>query len=173
LPQHPATLDEIRDKIISQIKQQTSEQLAKSKVEELAKRVKSGEKFAAAAKALGLDAKTSDPFARNGSVSGLGSGKLLSAAFSLKSGDVGNPLQTGSNWAVYQLVEKTEPNPDDFEKQKKTITDTLLQSKRQMAFEAFRTALEDRLKAEGKLKIMPDKLRGYGDFGGSGNPSSD
>jgi hypothetical protein len=42
-----------------------------------------------------------------------------------------------------------------------------------MAFEAFRTALEDRLKTEGKLKIMADKMRGFGDLGKSGNPSSD
>jgi peptidyl-prolyl cis-trans isomerase D len=173
LPSHPATLDEVRDKIVSDLKDQKSEQLAKSKVDEVIKRVKGGEKFAAAAKAAGLDPKTSDSFARNGSVAGLGSGKVLSAAFSLKPGEVGAPLQTGSSWAVYQVVEKTEPNPDDFEKQKKTITDTLLQSKRNMAFEAFRTALEDRLKAEGKLKIMADKMRGFGDLGKSGNPSSD
>lgn len=173
LPEHAATLDEVRDKIAAEIKQQNSDALAKSKAEELAKRVKGGEKFAAAAKAVGLDAKTSDPLSRSGSVSGLGSGKLLSAAFNLKTGDVGPPLLTGSNWAVYQVVEKTEPNPDEFDKQKKTITDTLLQSKRQMAFEAFRTALEERLKAEGKLKIMPDKLGGFGDFGKSGAPSSD
>ncbi len=173
LPSHPATLDEVRDKIVSEIKQQKSEQLAKSKVDELAKRARGGEKFAAAAKALGLDAKTSDPFSRNGSVSGLGSGKLLSSAFNLKQGEVGIPLQTGSNWAVYQVVEKTEPNPEDFDKQKKTITDTLLQDKRRMVFEAFQKSLEDRLKAEGKLKINPEKMRGYGDFGTPGSPSSD
>jgi peptidyl-prolyl cis-trans isomerase D len=173
LPSHPATLDEVRDRIVSDLKDQKSEQLAKSKVDEVIKRVKGGEKFAASAKAAGLDPKTSDSFARNGSVAGLGSGKVLSAAFSLKPGEVGAPLQTGSSWAVYQIVEKTEANPDDFEKQKKTITDTLLQSKRNMAFEAFRTALEDRLKAEGKLKIMADKMRGFGDLGKSGNPSSD
>jgi peptidyl-prolyl cis-trans isomerase D len=173
LPEHPATLDEVRDKIVAQIKQQKSEHLAKSKVDELAKRVKGGEKFVAAAKAVGLDSKTSDAFARNGSVSGLGSGKLLSTAFNLKQSDVGTPLQTGSNWAVYQVAEKTEPNPSDFDKQKKTITDTLLQSKRTMAFDAFRTALDERLKKEGKLKIMPDKLRGYGDFGKSANSSSE
>jgi len=173
LPSHPGTLEEVRDKIISELKQQKSEQLAQTKVEELIKRVKGGEKFASAAKALGLDPKTSDAFARNGSVTDLGSGKLLSAAFSLKPGDVGGPLHAGSSWAAYQVVEKTEPNPADFESQKKTITDTLLQSKRSMAFEAFRTALEDRLKQEGRLKLMPDKMRTFGDFGRSGNSSNE
>jgi len=97
----------------------------------------------------------------------VGSGKQLGAAFSLQAGDLGAPVNLGTNWVVYEVVEKTEPNPADFEKQKKTITDQLLQSKRQLAWEAFRTALEERMKQDGKLKLMPDKLRGFGEFGGS------
>jgi len=87
-------------------------------------------------------------------------------------GDLGAPQQVGPNWSLYQLTEKVEPNPADFEKQKKTLTDTLLQSKRALAFDAFRTSLEERLKSEGKLKIMPDKLRGFGNLGQSGLPTS-
>ena len=164
-PSHPGTLDEVRDKIVSELKQQKAEQLAQSKVEDLAKRVKAGEKFASAAKALGLDPKTSDLFARDGSVPGLGSAKLLSPAFSLKQGDAGAPLHVGVSWIAYQVLEKVEPNPADFEKDKQKITDTLLQSKRNLAFEAFRTALEERLKQEGKLQLMQDKMRGFGEFG--------
>jgi hypothetical protein len=33
-----------------------------------------------------------------------------------------------------------------------------------MAFEAFRTSLEARLKQEGKLHIMSDKMKGFGDL---------
>ena len=172
IPAHPATLDEVRDKIIADIKQQKADQLAHTKVEELAKRVKAGEKFDSVAKALGLDPKLSDLFSRSGSVPSVGSGKLLASAFDLKPGEISNPQQIGVNWLAYQVTDKVEPNPADFEAQKKTITDSLLQSKRTLAFDAFRTALEDRLKAEGKLKIMPDKLRGFGNLGKSGFPNS-
>lgn len=172
LPAHPATLDEVRDKIIADLKQQKGDQLAHTKVEDLAKRVKAGEKFDSAAKALGLDPKLSDLFSRNGSVPGLGSGKLLASAFALNAGELGTPQQIGANWVLYQVVDKIAPNPADFEKQKKTITDTLLQSKRTLAFDAFRSSLEERLKQEGKLKIMPEKLRGFGNLGQSGLPTS-
>lgn len=165
LPAHQGSLDEVRDKVISELKQLKADQLARTKAEDLVKRVKAGEKFDSAAKALGLDPKTSDLFARNGSITGVGSGKLLAGAFSLKQGDVGAPLLIGSNWFAFQVAQKVEPNPADFEQQKKTITDTLLESKRNLAFEAFRTALEERLMQEGKLKIMPDKLRGFGTLG--------
>ena len=169
LSAHKGTLEEVRDKIVSEYKQQKSNDLAKTKAEELEKRVKSGEKFAAAAKALGLDPKTSDPFARNGSVANLGSGKQLAPAFALKVGQVGPALNLGSNWAVYQVVERQDANPADFDKQKKEITDALLKQKRELAFSAFQTSLNDRLKQEGKLKLYPEKMSVFGDFGSSKN----
>jgi len=162
IPAHQGTLEEVRDKLIADLKQQKSVQLAQADAEELAKRVKAGEKFDAAAKALSLNPKTSDPFARSGTIPGVASGKQLSAAFFLKPGDVGGPSSFGENWVVYQIVEKTEPNPAEFEKQKKTITDNLLQQKRNLAFDAFRTSLEERLKQEGKVKLMPEKLKSFG-----------
>jgi peptidyl-prolyl cis-trans isomerase D len=165
LPAHPGTLEEVRDKIVSELKQQKAEELAHTKVAELTKRVKAGEKFDSTAKALGLDPKTSDLFARSGSVPSVGSGKLLASAFSVKLGEAGAPLKVGSSWLAYEVAEKVEPNPADLEKQKRTITDNLLQTKRNTAFEAFRSALEERLKQEGKLKLMPEKMRGFGSLG--------
>jgi len=165
LPTHQGTLEEVREKVLAELKQQKAAQLAQSKATDLERRVKAGEKFDPVAKALGLDPKNSEAFARSGSVPGLGSGKQLSAAFSLKSGEVGSPLALGSNWVVYIVVEKTEANPADFEKQKKTIADALVQSKRALAFDAFRAAMEERMKKDGTLRLMPDKMRGFGDLG--------
>ena len=165
IPAHQGTLEEVRDKLIADLKQQKSTQLAQSEAAELAGRARAGEKFDPAAKALGLDPKTSDSFARNGTIPGVASGKQLSAAFFLKQGDIGGPTNFGENWVVYQVVEKTQPDPAEFDKQKKTITDNLLQQKRNLAFDAFRTSLEERLKQEGKLKLMPEKLRGFGSVG--------
>jgi len=164
-PAHQGTLDEVRDRVIADLKQQKSTDIARQKADDLEKRLKSGEKFDTAAKALGLDPKTSDLFARNGSISGAASGKQLSAAFQMKSGDVGPPLNLGASWFAYRVAEKQEPNPADFDKQKKDLTDQVLQTKRNLAFEAFRTSLEARLKREGKLRIMSEKLKGFGDLG--------
>jgi peptidyl-prolyl cis-trans isomerase D len=162
LPAHQAALEEVRDKIIAELKREKAAGLARNKAEELVKRAKAGEKFDVAAKALGLEPKTSDLLARDGSIPGAASGKQLSPAFNLKPGGVGTPLNLGQNWLVYRVAEKQEPNPADFEKQKKELTESVLQSKRDLAFKAFRTALEDRLKQEGKLKLMPEKLKGFG-----------
>jgi peptidyl-prolyl cis-trans isomerase D len=163
-PTHQGTLDEVRDKVIAAIKQEKAVELAHSKADELSKRAKSGEKFDSAAKALGLDPKISDDFSRAGSVPGIGSGKQVKEAFNMKVGEVSAPQSLGTNWVVYRIEAKYEPNPADFEKQKKELTDQALSEKRSLAYEAFRSSLEERLKQEGKLKMMPEKLKGFGDL---------
>jgi peptidyl-prolyl cis-trans isomerase D len=165
VPAHQGTLEEVRDRVIADLKREKSTEMARSRAEELIKRVKAGEKFDVAAKALGLEPKTSEPIARDGSIPGTASGKQVGAAFNLKVGDVAAPLGLGQNWLVCRVAEKTEANPADFEKQKKQLTEELLQSKRTLAFEAFQTALDNRLKQEGRLKLMPEKLKGFGSFG--------
>jgi peptidyl-prolyl cis-trans isomerase D len=164
LAAHQGSLEEVRDRVITDLKREKSTEIAKSKAEELIKRVKGGEKFDVAARLLSLDPKTSDLIARDGSIPAAASGKQVSAAFSLKAGDLAKPLSLGQNWLVYRIAEKVEPNPADFDKQKKQLTDELLQSKRNLAFEAFQKALDNRLKQEGKLKLMPDKLKAFGSF---------
>lgn len=163
LPAHQGTLEEVRDKVVTALKQEKSLQLARDKAQELAKRVKTGEKFDAAAKALDLDPKTSEDVSRAGSIPSVGSGKQFGAAFNLKVGDVSTPQSLGSNWFVYRVESRSEPNPADFEKQKKDLTDQVLNEKRGLAYEAFRSGLEERLKSEGKLKLMPEKLKSFGD----------
>src|SRR2546426_327785 len=111
LPSHQGSLEEVRDKIVASLKQEKAQQAARSKAEELSKRAKAGEKFDAAAKALGLDPKTSDEFSRAGSIPGVGSGKQVSAAFGMKAGDVSAPQNLGLNWLVYRVETKTEANP--------------------------------------------------------------
>jgi parvulin-like peptidyl-prolyl isomerase len=84
----------------------------------------------------------------------------------MKVGEVSSPENLGSNWFVYKVDAKSEANMADFDKQKKELTEQVLNEKRGLAYEAFRSSLEARLKQEGKLKIMPDKLTGFGELGG-------
>ncbi|GAC1702175.1 MAG: peptidylprolyl isomerase [Candidatus Acidiferrum sp.] len=162
LPAHQGSFDEVRDLVTKDLAEEKAAQLARNAAQELVKRVKAGENFAAAAKALGLEAKTSEPLARDASIPGGASGKQLAVAFQMKPGEVGGPLSLGTDWMVYRVIEKQEPVLADFEKQKKDLTDQVLQSKRSLAFDAFKTALENRLKQDGKVKLMPENLKGFG-----------
>ncbi len=164
-PAHQGTLEEVHDRVLSDLQKQKAAQLAQSKADELARRAKAGEKFDVVAKSLGLEAKTSDPIARAGSIPGVGSGKMLGSAFDMNDGAVSAPLVLGANRVVYQLVEKLKVDPADYAKQEKELSEAVVQAKRAVAFEAFRVALEARLKKEGKLKTYPDKIKSGLDLG--------
>ena len=158
-PAHPATLAEVRDRILADYRREKATDLAKSRAEELAKRAKSGEDLEKAAKSLGLEAKTSDLFSRTGSVADLGGAAQLAAAFSLPVGQTSDAVSLGLNWAVYRMLERQPANPADLAKQQQDVQQQLLDARRTMAFDAFRSALDTRMKQQGKLKVNAENLK--------------
>jgi peptidyl-prolyl cis-trans isomerase D len=159
LPAHQGTLAETRDRVLADYRRDNSVTLAKTKADQLAKLVQGGEPLAKAAKSLGLETKTSQPFARNGQVADLGSASQLSAAFTMNVGQVSPATQLAGNWTVYQIVAQEKPKPEDLILQKPQIEQQVLQQKQEAAFDAFRKALEDRLKKEGKLVIDENNMK--------------
>jgi peptidyl-prolyl cis-trans isomerase D len=158
-PAHPATLAEVRDRVLTDYRHEKAVDLAKTRADDLAKRVKSGENFATAAKALGFEVKTSEQLSRTASLPEAGSMKQFSAAFKLPVGQAGDPVTLGTNWVVFRVAQHDPINEADFAKQKTTIEAQALQSKRQAAYELFRTTLETRLRQEGKLHINEENLK--------------
>jgi len=156
---HQGTLAEVHDQVVADYQREKSVDLAHSKAEDLAKLVQGGQDFDKAAKSLGLDVKTSDAFARNGSVADVGTGQQLGAAFDMRVGQTSKTTAIGANWLIFRVAEHNAPDQDDFGKQAKDIQQQLLQSKQEASFAAFRAALEDRLKKEGKLTINDDAVK--------------
>src|SRR5262249_8201634 len=159
LPAHPATLAEVRDKLLADYRHDQAVELAKTRANELAKRAQSGEALTTAAAALGLEVKTSEALTRTGSVPDVGSARQLPGAFSLEVGQTGPPTLLRANWIVYRVVAHDAAKPEEFEKQRVEIERQVLEYKRQLAFDSFHVALEERMEREGKLKIMPEYLR--------------
>jgi len=158
-PSHAAQLAEVRDRVASDFRHEKAVELAKTRAEELAKRAKSGENLATAAKALGFELKTSEPISRTGSIPDVGSAKQFAAAFALPVGQTGDPIALGQNWVVYRVAQHDPVNQDDFEKQKAKIEEQVLQRKRQAAYDLFRTALKARLQQEGQLHFNAENLK--------------
>lgn len=158
---HQGTLAEVHDLVLADYQQGKSLELAHSKAEELAKRAEGGEDLEKAAKSLDLTAKTSDSFARAGSIPDIGTGQQLAAAFAMSIGAVSAPSNTGGNWLVYRVVAHQAADPTELAKQKSEIEQQILQTKQTNAFAAFKTALEDRLTKEGKITINTDVMNRF------------
>ncbi|HLV95123.1 MAG TPA: peptidyl-prolyl cis-trans isomerase, partial [Candidatus Acidoferrales bacterium] len=159
VPAHQATLAEVHARVVSDYQQEKSQEMAHSKADELFKRAQGGEAIDKAAKALGLEAKKSDTFSRTGSVPDIGTADQIEAAFKMSVGQVSQPKQVGGNWLVYRVMAHESADPADLAKQKSEIEQQILQSKQSAAFDAFKTALEDRLKHEGKLSINAEVVQ--------------
>ena len=158
LPAHQAALAEVHDRVLADYQHEKSIEVAQQRAQELAKRTQGGENFDQAAKALGLTVKTSDPFARSGSIPDVGTGKQLEAAFDMSIGQVSPAAKIEDNWVVYRVASHSAPDPTELAKQEGTIEQQLLQTKQNAAFEAFHTALVNRLEKEGKLLINSEAM---------------
>ena len=156
---HQGTLAEVRDKVLADYRRDNSVQLARTKAEDLAKRAKAGEPLAKAAKALGAETKTSAPFARVGQVSDLGAASQFNAAFNMNVDQVSAAVPIAANWVVYRIVTHDTPKMEELLLQRAQLQQQLLQTKQQAAYEAFKTALQDRLKSEGKIVIDATNLK--------------
>jgi len=156
---HQGALAEVREKALSAYQQDKSIEFARAKADDFAKRVQAGEDFQKAAKSLDLSVINPAAFSRTGSVADVGGAQQFESAFGMSVGQSSAPVQIAGNWIVYKVVGHEAVNQDDFAKQSDQLKQELVQSRQQAAFDAFRTALEDRLTAEGKLNINAEALK--------------
>ena len=158
-PAHQAVLAEVRSKVEGDFRAEKSTGLARERAEEIAKRAKGGEPLAAAAKAVGLEAQNSDMLARNDTLAGLTPMRKFANAYTLPVGQTSAAVPVGTNWLIFRVAERQEPNPTELMAQQEQIRRQIVQSKQQLAFEAFQESLRQRLLREGKLKVNDQVLR--------------
>src|ERR1700685_1310715 len=162
VPAHQGTLAEVRDRVLADYQKDKSLELAQSKAAELSKLAQGGEALDKAAKSLNLTTKTSDSFSRTGSVPDVGAGTLIESAFTMPVNQVSAPKLVSGNWLVYRIVGHEPVIQNELILQADQIRQQLLQAKQNAAYDAFKTALEDRLKKEGKLTINADAMKRLG-----------
>jgi peptidyl-prolyl cis-trans isomerase D len=158
-PAHQGTLAEVHDRVLADYQREKSLDLAQSKAQELAKLAKGGEAFDKAAQSLNLAVKTSESVSRTGSIPDVGTGQMIEGAYSMPVGQISDARQLAGNWLVYRVTAHEAVNEGELSGQSDQIRQQLLQSKQGAAFDAFRTALEERLKKEGKLVINADAMK--------------
>ncbi len=157
---HPGTLAEVHDKVLADYRRDKAVDLAKSRRRGARTAVKAGEDLDKTAKSLGLDAKASELVARIATVPDVGPVAQLPRLHAREWPDR-RPGFLGANWVVYKVLDHQQPNPADLTqaRRKDDIEQQLLDAKREMAFEAFRTALDARMKKAGEVRINADNLK--------------
>ena len=102
-------LDEVRDQIADQLQWERAQSRADLLAEQLAGEVATPEDLARVAGEQGLSVQTSNYFARNEAIDGLGlAAGVASAAFSFEQGEVGGPLRTPTGHVFLTVVDEQD-----------------------------------------------------------------
>jgi peptidyl-prolyl cis-trans isomerase D len=160
-PARTPSLEEIKDKVTADFKNQRAADILRRKIQEMADRAHAEHDLAKAAKEAGATVKTSDLVARTAQVPDIGSmSGPAAAAFTMKQGEISGPLNLGASQAVLQIVEKQEPSASDpeFAKQRDQLRERLASQKRQEVLGVFVNDLNTRLEKEGKVKINKTEM---------------
>src|SRR5450432_717206 len=155
-PARTPSLDEIKDKVTTDFKNERGNELFRRKIQELADCAHSEHDLAKAAKEAGAKLGTSEIVDRQGSVPDVGNmAGPLSAAFNLKKGEISGPLNVGLKGAVVEVLDRVEPSLSDptFARDRDELRDQLAQKKREQALELYLGGLGTRMEKEGKVKI--------------------
>lgn len=160
-----------RDAELSEVKEKVAEALkleqARARVEEVAKSIASSAGSAsglsAAAQSKDLKTQESKSFVV-GSPLGQGptattSEALENAIYDLKDGEVTKtPVNIGDNWFVVAVNKREEANMEDFAKQRDQLTQSMVQSKRQVVFSDFLANKQREMESNGSIVIYKDVL---------------
>ena len=141
-------IDEVKDRVREEVIKQKARDLSKQKAAEIAAKLKSASDFEKAAKAAGLEAKTTDLIAKDSPIPDLGNAPAVEeAAFKLPVGTVSDAIATDTGSAIVKVLEKQEVKPEDWASAKDRFREDLLTDRRNRFFAAYMA------KAKQKMKI--------------------
>jgi peptidyl-prolyl cis-trans isomerase D len=158
-PAHPASFDESQPQIRQALQGQGLEVILSQKASDLmAKTKENGGDFAKAAKAMGLEVKTSADFDRQGAVEGVGSASSLPDAFTKPVGSVFGPVNSQGNRVVGKIVSRVEPAMADLPAQSAAIRDEIKSRRARERNGIFEDGVRQQLQKDGKIKLHQDVI---------------
>ena len=117
-----------------------------------------GGDLAKAAKAMGLEVKTSDAIDRSGTIPGLGAASYVQEGFARPDGTVFGPISTPDGTAVAKVISHVDPDPAKLPEQRATLRDEIKSQKARDRNSLFEAGLRDALVKQGKIKIHQDVI---------------
>jgi peptidyl-prolyl cis-trans isomerase D len=142
-------LDEVKERVRDEVVKTKARELATSKASEIAAKLKAAPDFEKAAKAAGLEAKTTDLIARDQPIPDLGVAPAVEEkAFAMGVGAVSDPIATDNGTAVFKVLEKKEVTPEEWKSAKDTFRDQLLTDRRNRFFASYMVKAKQKMKIE-------------------------
>jgi peptidyl-prolyl cis-trans isomerase D len=141
-------VEEVKERVRDEVIKQKARDASKAKAAEIAAKLKAAGDFEKAAKAAGLEAKTTELITQDSPIPDLGNAPAVTdAAFKLPQGAVSDPIATDNGTAVVKVLEKKEVASEEWTTSKDKFREELLTDRRNRFFSAYMG------KAKQKMKI--------------------
>jgi peptidyl-prolyl cis-trans isomerase D len=139
------TLDEVKSRVREDVQKTKSIEAARQKATAIAGQLKSGE-FSAAAKAAGLEAKSTELIVRGTALPDVGvSPAVDAAAFALPAGGVSDPIVTDNGAVIVKVLEKQNPTAEELKSGRESVKNQLLNQQKQRFFGSYMTKARERM----------------------------
>ncbi len=147
-----ANLDEVREQVTQDFEASKKKAVAEERMRQI-KQELSRKSLETLAENYGLEYKTVDEHKRGQYLGVIGENREIDAlSFSLDLGEASDPVEIDSGYALIKVLDRKEVTKEEFEKEKQTETENLLETKKNRFFASFLSKMRD----EKEVKIRYD-----------------
>jgi peptidyl-prolyl cis-trans isomerase D len=152
--------EEIKTKVADIVKQQRAKEQLEQKAKDIAASRGSVADLKSASEKNGFEVATEPGYKLGSPLGKAGTSPALDEAiYALKSGEITkSPVKVGETWVVLGVANRHEADLAEFAKQRGQLTQTMLSTRQSQIYEDYISAVQQRMKQDGKIKVYPDVL---------------
>jgi peptidyl-prolyl cis-trans isomerase D len=152
--------EEVKDKVAESLKQQRAKEQLEQNAKEIASTLKAPGDIKAAGERAGFEVGTEQDFKLGSTLGKVGTSPALDEAiYALKTGEVTKtPIKVGENWVILGATGRTEADLAAFASERDSMTQSMLTERQNQVFEDYITAVHQKMKNDGKIKIYNEVL---------------
>jgi peptidyl-prolyl cis-trans isomerase D len=151
--------EEVKAKVTDLVKQQRAQEQLETKAREIATAGGVADLKAASEKS-GFEVSTETDYKLGSPLGKAGTSPALDEAiYALKNGEVTkSPIKVSDNWVVLGVANRKEADLAEFAKQRDQLTQTMVSTRQSQVYEDYISAVQQRMKREGKIKVYSDVI---------------
>jgi len=159
-PSRPATYEEVQNQVRDNMISSRLPGVVMERAKQLTDAAKAnGGDLAKAAKAMGLEIKTSEPFKRLTTVDGLGPATYVEDAFKSPDGTFLRPIPMADQTVVVKVVEHLPVDMSKLAEDRATIRDKIKSDKARQRADLFENGLVETLTHQGVVKLHEEAIK--------------
>jgi len=140
------SLDEVKARVREDVVKNKAADTARQRAAALSAQFKSGS-FEAAAKAAGLEVKTTEEIARGAAIADVGISPAVDAvAFALPGGAVSEPIRTDSGAVVVKVLERKDVTPAEIAAGRQQLRDELVNERRNRFYSSYMAKAREKMR---------------------------